>query len=74
MSICGAFFQIRHTQPLPHPTKNVDAYIQNFLMLQHCIGCGEGERRDIFEKATLLYEGTLTIQKIHCSKNFCPEL
>ena len=39
-----------------------------------CIGCGEGERQDIFEKATLRYEGTLNVQKIHYSKDFCPEL
>ena len=70
----GLFFKSYIPNPSPTPQKTLGACIQNFLVYQHCIGCGEGERQDIFEKATLRYEGTLNVQKIHCSKDFRPEL
>ena len=70
----GIVFKSDIPNPSPTPQKTLDACIQNFLVFQHCIGCEEGERQDIFDKATLLYEGTLNVQKINCSKDFCPEL
>ena len=70
----GLFFKSYIPNPFSTPQKTLDACIQNFFVFQHCIGCGEGERQDIFEKATLRYEGTLNVQKIHYSKDFCPEL
>ena len=46
--------------PIPPltPQTTLDASIQNFSEFQLCIGWGEGELQDNFEKDALFYEGT----------------
>ena len=54
--ISGAFSNSHRPNPSPPltPQTKLDACIQNFV----CIGWGEGELQENFEKAALLYEGT----------------
>lgn len=64
ISICGAFFQITHTQPLPHPTKDVGRVYPKLSRVSTLYRVWGGKTEDIFEKATLLYEGILNVRKI----------
>ena len=49
-----------HTGPAPPltPQTLLDACIQNFFEFQGCIGWGEGELQEIFQKAAPFLEGT----------------
>ena len=52
-------FQFTQVQPSPHPTYNVGrVYPEFFSEFQLCIGWGEGELQENFEKDALLYEGS----------------
>ena len=58
-------FQFTHAQPLASRHKQCWTRISRiFSEFQLCIGCGEGELRENFEKNTLFYEGTQILQKI----------
>ena len=54
-----------HTGPAPPltPQTLLDACIQNFFEFQGCIGWGEGELQEIFQKAAPFLEGTEKWQK-----------
>ena len=50
----GAFFNSHRSSLSPHPTKMLDACIQIFFSeFQFCIGWGEGELPENFEKDAL---------------------
>ena len=51
--------QFTPAQPLPSPHKQSLTRVSRiFSEFQFCIGWGEGERQESFEKAALFYEGT----------------
>ena len=52
-------FPLTRDQPLPSTTNNVGrVYPEFFSEFQLCIGWGEGELQENFEKGALFYEGT----------------
>ena len=52
-------FQFTQAQPLPSPHKQCWTRVSRFFSeFQLCIGWGEGELRENFEKDALFYEGT----------------
>ena len=52
-------FQFTQVQPLPSPHKQCWTRVcRIFSELQLCIGCGEGELQENFEKDALFQEGT----------------
>ena len=67
-----------HTGPTPplNDQTMLDACIQNFFF-QHCIGWGERELQENFEKDALFYKGTQNDRKKYMiiglqSQDFCP--
>ena len=57
--ISGAFSNSHGSNPSPHPANNVGrVYPEFFSEFQLCIGLGEGELQENFEKGALFYEGT----------------
>ena len=52
-------FQFTQVQPLPSPHKQSWTYVSRiFSLFQLCMGEGEGELEENFEKEALFYEGT----------------
>ena len=53
-------FQFTQVQPSPHPTNNVGRVYPEFFPsfnFVHCIGCGEGELQENFEKDGTVLRG-----------------
>ena len=58
-------FQFTQAQPLPSPHKQCWMRAStSFSDFQRCIGWGEGELKENFEKDALFYEGTQNDRKI----------
>ena len=59
LCISGAFSNSHRSNPSPHSENNVGrVYPEFFSEFQPCIGLGEGELQENFEKGALFYEGT----------------
>ena len=72
-------FQFTQAKPLPSAHKQCWARVSRiFSEFQLCIGWGEGELRENFEKDELFYDGIQNDRKIrilhYCLKYFCPWL
>ena len=70
-------FQLTQAQPLPSAHNLFWTRVSRiFSEFQLCIGWGEGELRENFEKDVLFYEGIRNDRKIrilhYCLKYFCP--
>ena len=71
-------FQFTQAKPLPSAHKQYvgRVYPEFFSEFQLCIGWGEGELRENFEKDELFYDGIQNDRKIrilhYCLKYFCP--
>ena len=64
IGIGEALFKSHMPNLSPTPQTRMDVCIQNCFQFQLCIGCGEGELQDIFQKVALFYKGSQKLQKI----------
>ena len=70
-------FQFTQAKPFPSAHKQCWTRVSRiFSEFQLCIGWGEGELRENFEKDELFYDGIQNDRKIrilhYCLKYFCP--
>ena len=78
LCVSGAFSSSHRSNPFPHPTNNVGrVYPEFFSEFQLCIGWGEGELQENFEKGALFWREPRNDRKIwilhYCPNDFCDQ-